>query len=59
MLKRAGWTINHKRIQRLVAEMGLQCPVKRRKTRTTNSQHDFPRYPTRVGGLEITCPDQV
>lgn len=39
--------------------MGIRCPVKRRKTRTINSQHDFPRYPNRVGGLEITRPDQV
>ena len=39
--------------------MGLQRPVKRRKTRTTNSQHDFPRYPNRVGGMDITRPDQV
>jgi len=59
LLKRAGWTVNHKRIQRMMAQMGLKRPVKRRKTRTTNSQHDFPRYPNRVGGLEITYPDQV
>jgi putative transposase len=37
MLKRAGWTVNHKRIQRIMVEMGLQCPVKRPKKRTTNS----------------------
>jgi transposase InsO family protein len=59
LLKRAGWTVNRKRIQRMMAEMGLQRPVKRRKTRTTDSQHDFPRYPNRVGGLAITRPDQV
>jgi putative transposase len=59
LLKRAGWTVNHKRIQRMMAQMGLQRPVKRRKTRTTDSQHDFPRYPNRVGGLKITHPDQV
>lgn len=38
LLKRAGWSVNHKRIQRLMTEMGLQRPLKRRKTRTTNSQ---------------------
>jgi transposase InsO family protein len=59
LLKRAGWTVNHKRIQRIMTQMGLQRPVKRRKTRTTNSQHDFPRYPNRVGGLDVTRPDQV
>jgi transposase InsO family protein len=59
LLKRADWTVNHKRVQRLMAEMGLQRAVKWRKKRTTNSQHDFPRYPNRVGGLDITRPDQV
>lgn len=59
LLKRAGWPVNHKRIQRMMAQMGLQRPVKRRKTRTTDSRHDFPRYPNRVGGLKITRPDQV
>lgn len=59
LLKRAGWTVNHKRIQRIMLEMGLQRPVKRRKTRTTNSQHDFPRYPNRVADLEPSRPDEV
>ena len=59
LLKRAGWSVNRKRIQRLMTDMGLQRPVKRRKTRTTNSQHDFPRYPNRVMGLEATRPDEV
>ena len=59
LLKRAGWSVNHKRIQRMMAQMGLQRPVKRRKMRTSDSQHDFPRYPNRVGGLEISRPHQV
>jgi putative transposase len=59
LLKRAGWTVNRKRIQRLMADMGLQRPVKRRQTRTTNSQHDFPRYPNRVADLKSSRPDAV
>jgi putative transposase len=59
LLKRAGWPVNHKRIQRLMADMGLQRPVKRRKKRTTNSQHDFPRYPNQVAELEPSRPDEV
>lgn len=59
LLKRAGWTVNHKRIQRIMTQMGLQRPVKRRKKRTTNSQHDFPRYPNRVAELEPSRPDEV
>ena len=58
-LHRQGWQVNHKRVQRLMRLMGLQAKIKRRKRRTTNSEHDFPRYPNLVQGLEIVHPDQV
>lgn len=51
--------VNRKRVQRLMARMGLLRPVKRRKRRTTNSDHAYPRYPNLVMGLAITHPDQV
>lgn len=59
LLKRAGRTVNHKRIQRLMAEMGLQRPVKRRKRHTTNSLHHFPRYANLVADLKPSHPDEV
>jgi len=59
LLQRAGWTVNRKRIQRLMAEMGLQRPVKRRKTRTTNSAHEFPRYPNLVRDRPALYPDHI
>lgn len=59
LLKRAGWRVNRKRAQRLMVEMGLQRPRKRRKRRTTDSQHDFPRYPNLVSGLTPSRPDEV
>jgi putative transposase len=59
LLKRAGWTVNHKRIQRLMRQMGLQRPVKKRKTRTTNSDHPFPRYPNLVKGETAARPDDI
>jgi transposase InsO family protein len=59
LLRREGYAINHKRTQRLMREMGLQVRRKPRQTRTTNSQHDFPRYPNLVEGLAIVRPDQV
>lgn len=59
LLRRAGWTVNHKRVRRLMAEMGLQRPVKRRKTRTTNSDHPFGRYPNLVKDLSAAYPDQI
>lgn len=52
-------TVNRKRVQRLMAEMGLQKPAKRRKCRTTDSQHGYRRYPNRVQALSVTAPDQV
>jgi transposase InsO family protein len=59
LLRRQGWGVNHKRVQRLMAQMGLQRSVKRRRTRTTDSHHSFWRYPNLVAGLEATYPDQV
>lgn len=59
LLRRQGWLVNRKRVQRLMAEMGLQRRVKRRQRRTTDSHHAFWRYPNLVAGLEVTCPDQV
>ena len=58
-LRRNGWCVNRKRIRRLMREMGLQRPKKRRKRRTTQSNHSFPRYPNLVQDLTITHPDQV
>lgn len=59
MLKRTGHDINHKRVARLMREMGLvsKRPVKRK--RTTNSNHEFKRYPNLVMNLVIERPDQV
>jgi len=59
MLERGGWVVNHKRVRRIMGEMGLLQKKKRVKPRTTNSQHDFARYPNRVQSLDITYPDQV
>jgi len=58
-LHRQGMGANHKRVRRLMGEMGLQVSLKRRKSRTTDSEHPFPRYPNLVRGLEVVRPDQV
>ena len=54
-----GYQVNRKRVQRLARKMSLLRPVKRRKTRTTDSQHPYPRYENLVKDLEITYPDMV
>jgi len=52
-------TVNRKRARRIMLQKGLFRPVKRRKRRTTNSQHPYPRYPNLVKELKIVRPDQV
>lgn len=58
-LQREGWVVNEKRVRRVMGELGLQGKVYRKKRRTTNSDHPFPRYPNLVQGLEVVRPDQV
>ena len=58
-LRREGWVVNRKRVQRLMGLMGIQAQIRRRKRRTTNSVHGFPRYPNLVLELEVVRPEQV
>jgi transposase InsO family protein len=53
------YCINRKRVQRIMRQEGLLRPVKRRKCRTTNSDHPYPRYANLVKELEIISPEQV
>ena len=52
-------TINRKRARRIMVEKELLRPVKKRKHRTTDSQHPYLRYPNLVKELEIVYPEQV
>jgi putative transposase len=51
--------INRKHVQRIMAQKGLLRPQKRRKKRTTDSEHPYPRYPNLVKDLKIVRPNQV
>lgn len=51
--------IGRKRVRRIMAQKDLLRTVKRRKKRTTDSQHPYPRYLNLIKGLEITSPNQV
>ena len=44
-LRREGWSINAKRVLRVMREEALLCQLKRRFVITTDSRHGFPRYP--------------
>jgi transposase InsO family protein len=58
-LRREGTRVNSKRVRRLRRLMDLQAKIKAKKRRTTNSAHDFPRYPNLVQDLTVTHPDHV
>ena len=59
MMRRLDWPVNRKRVRRWMSELGIHGAPPTRTTRTTNSNHSFPRYPNLVETLEITRPDQV
>jgi putative transposase len=59
-LKREAWTVNHKRVLRIMREESLLCHLKKRfVVRTTDSRHGLPVYPNRLAGMMLTAPDQA
>jgi putative transposase len=58
-LQREGWAVNHKRISRMMREMGLLAQKRVRRKRTTNSVHGYKRYPNLVKQLVVERPEQV
>lgn len=58
-LRRQGFVVNRKRVMRLMGEMGLAGKTYRKKRRTTQSDHPFPRFANLVQELEVVRPDQV
>lgn len=59
LLRRQNWAVNEKRVRRLMRELGLRGKTYRRRVRTTDSAHAFPRYPNLVANLAVEQPDQV
>jgi transposase InsO family protein len=61
-LQREGWTVNHKRVARIMGAAGLTHARKRRQVRTTDSEHGFPVYPNLLadrGWRRLTGPNQA
>jgi putative transposase len=58
-LRRQGHCVNHKRVRRLMRQMGLEAvyPRRKRSLSTPDKQHKI--YPYLLKGIEITEPDQV
>jgi len=59
LLRREGRAVNAKRVRRVMHDLGLAAEPVKRRVRTTDSAHPFPRYPNLVADLEVTRPDQV
>ena len=58
-LQHDGNQVNEKRIYRIMRENDLIIHRKRRGTQTTNSTHQYGRYPNLLRSLTVDHPDQV
>lgn len=51
--------IGRYRVRRLMRQFNLLQPARRKRFRTTNSNHPYPRYPNLVEDLVVVRPEQV
>lgn len=58
-LQRMGWSVNHKRVLRVMQEESLLCQIKRHFVPTTNSKHGYGVYENVVKTASIDAPNQV
>ena len=58
-LRRRGWTVNHKRVRRILREDNLLCLRRRKFVVTTDSNHNRPVYPNLAGELVPTGINQL
>ena len=56
---RQGWTVNHKRVLRLMRVDNLLCVRRRKFILTTDSKHGLPIYPNLADGMVLTGIDQL
>jgi putative transposase len=59
LLRQQGWTVNTKRVRRLMNEDGLLAIRRRKFVVTTDSEHGMRIYPNLAGSLELTDLDQL
>jgi putative transposase len=58
-LRREGFLVNHKRVERILREENLRCQVKKRFIRTTDSGHGYRRYPNLLRGVQPAGCNEV
>lgn len=58
-LKKEGWPVGRKRVQRLMKERSLLCQIRRRWVKTTDSHHGLQRHPNLTRGLQASALNQI
>jgi len=58
-LGRQGWQVNRKVVQRIMKRLGLKGRVGQVKLITTDSRHNWPRYPNLIRDLDAQYPDHI
>ena len=58
-LRRDRVTVNHKKVLRMMREMGIQGRIKRKYTTTTNSKHNNKIYPNLTKNLKVYKINQL
>ncbi len=58
-LQREGWSVNHKRVLRVMHQESLLCQLKHRFLVPTNSGHGFPTYPNLLAQTMLSAPNQA
>jgi transposase InsO family protein len=58
-LHREGFMVNHKKVLRIMRENSLLCSVKRKWIKTTDSRHQYRRYPNLIKDRVARVPNQI
>jgi len=58
-LHRDGFLVNHKKVLRIMRENSLLCSVKRKWIKTTDSVHQYRRYPNLIKDRVARVPNQI
>ena len=58
-LRREGWTVNAKRVLRVMRQESLLCQLKRRFVLTTDSRHGGVHYPNLLADQVLSGPDRA
>jgi putative transposase len=58
-LHRDGWTVNHKKVLRVMREESLLCQLRRAFKVTTDSKRPFSRYPNLLKEAIVDAPDRA